>query len=419
VGVDDARGLDSRPFGGSRRLLVPGTSMFKYASGRSTVVFTSSRRVVAVAVALAVAAVVVGSVAGTSSTLPEDDEDSGVMNVTVTGAGAATVEADTQFVWRNARTDVVATVVDYVRESDSRYDSYWVRLTRDGERTFRPSVDDSIATEEVTLRELERRNVTLPVPSGELSTGTHELHVSMYEPSAGADVRVNSTTFTVRVVHRSGDVDGDGLRNAEEVEYGTELLDEDTDEDGLRDGVEVHVFGSDPTVVDTDDDGVDDDNEVQNASAPRLQDTDDDSLADLTEILNETSPSAADSDLDGLPDPIERELGTDPNERDTDGDGLADMVEVGIYESDPTVVDSDGDGLDDAAEVQRFGTDPADRDTDGDGIPDGREVLRGTDPTEPNNVASALEVLFGGLTPAQELGTELARALTPLPEGVP
>jgi len=377
-------------------------------------VFASRRRVVTVAVAVAAAALAAGAVAAGPAVVA-DDEDSGVTNVTVAGEGAATVEDDTQFVWRDAETDVVATVVDYVRQSDSRYDDYWLRLTRDGRDSYRPGVDDSIAVEEVTMRELEQRNVTLTVPAGELSSGTHELHVSMYEPAPGDAVRVNETTVTVQVVHRTGDVDGDGLRNADEVAKGTELLDPDTDGDGLRDGVEVHVFGSDPTVADSDDDGVRDASELQNASAPRLGDGDDDSLTDLAEILNETSPSAADSDLDGLPDPVERELGTDPTERDTDGDGLADAVEVGVYETDPTAVDSDGDGLDDAAEVQRFGTDPANADSDTDGVDDGREVLRGTDPTTPSGDVSVVDVVFGGLTPSEQFGADLLRTLTAQP----
>ncbi|MDH5020104.1 thrombospondin type 3 repeat-containing protein [Halobacterium rubrum] len=377
--------------------------------------FRSRRRVVTVVVALVVAGLAVGAVPAAVG----DDADSGVVDVAVTGEGAATVENDQQFVWRDRQTDVVATVVDYVRQSDSRYDTYWVRLTRDGDREYQPRTDDSIAVEEVTLRELEERNVTLSVPSGELSTGVHELHVSMYEPSTGANVRVNETTVSVRVVKESGDLDRDGLRNVDEVSEGTELLTADTDEDGLEDGVEVHVFGSDPTVVDTDDDGVPDADEVQNATAPDLVDTDDDSLVDLGEILNRTSPSAEDTDLDGLPDPVERELGTDPRERDTDGDGLADAVEVGVYGTDPTATDTDDDGLTDGEEVQRFGTDPTDADTDGDGTPDGREVLAGTDPTEAptddgdgGGDGSESGALFGALTPVQELGAVLARVVT-------
>lgn len=393
--------------------------MFKYATDRIRLVFRSRRRVVAVVAALVVAGLAVGGV----PVAVGDDADSGVVDVAVTGAGAATVEDDQQFVWRDRQTDVVATVVDRVRQSDTRYDTYWVRLTRDADREYQPRTDDSIAVQEVTLRELEKRNVTLSVPSGELSTGVHELHVSMYEQSAGANPRVNESTVAVRVVRESGDLDRDGLRNVDEVAEGTELLDPDTDDDDLEDGVEVHVFGSNATVADTDDDGVRDAYEVQNASAPDLVDTDDDALADLTEILNRTSPSAEDTDLDGLPDPVERQLGTDPRERDSDGDGLADMVEVGVYGTNPTASDSDGDGLADGAEVQRFGTDPAEADTDGDGTPDGREVLAGTDPTDApesdddDDAETDEQSLFGALTPLQELGAVLARVVAGLVGG--
>lgn len=395
------------------------TTMFKYATDRIRVVFRSRRRVVAVAAALVVAGLAVGGVPAAVG----DDVDSGVADVAVTGPGAATVEADQQFVWRDRQTDLVATVVDFVNQSDTRYDTYWVRLTRDGDGEYQQRTDDSIAVEKVTLRELETRNVTLSVPSDELSTGIHELHVSMYETSTGANPRVNETTVTVRTIRESGDLDGDGLRNVDEVAADTRLLTPDTDRDDLVDGVEVHVFGSNPTTVDTDDDGVRDAHEVQNASAPALVDTDEDSLVDLAEILNRTSPSAADTDLDGLPDPVERELGTDPQERDSDGDGLADAVEVGIYETSPVETDSDADGLADGEEIQRFGTDPTEADTDGDGIPDGREVLAGTDPVEApssgNDTGSDSQSLFGALTPLEELGTVLARAVTgPVGDGL-
>ncbi|WP_143052117.1 calcium-binding protein [Halobacterium jilantaiense] len=380
--------------------------------------FRSRRRVVTVVVALVVAGLAVGGVPAAVG----DDADSGVVDVAVTGAGAATVEDDQQFVWQDRQTDVVATVVDFVEQSDSRYDTYWVRLTRDADREYQPRTDDSIAVEKVTLRELEKRNVTLSVPPSELSRGVHELHVSMYEPSTGANARVNETTLSVRVARESGDLDRDGLRNVDEVDEGTELLTADTDEDGLVDGLEVRVFGSDPTAVDTDDDGVRDAHEVQNASAPGLVDTDGDGLVDLEEILDRTSPSAADADLDGLPDPVERELGTDSQERDTDGDGLADPVEVAVYGTNATVVDSDGDGLADGEEVERFGTDPTDADTDGDGTPDGHEVLAGTDPAEAptdneDDTEADSESLFGALTPLQELGAVLARVVTGLVGG--
>lgn len=48
------------------------------------------------------------------------------------------------------------------------------------------------------------------------------------------------------------DWDSDGLINREEYEQGTDLNDPDTDDDGLKDGEEVHTYFTDPLDVDTD-----------------------------------------------------------------------------------------------------------------------------------------------------------------------
>lgn len=313
--------------------------------------------------------------------------DSGVLDVEVTGPGAATVEDGTQFVWGGERTDFVAEVGDYVNESDSYYETYYVRLTRNPDENFSAGHGESLALREVTLAELQTKDVTLSVPPGELRQGPRRLYVAMYEPRPGYEKRVNVTHVDVRVVWKGGDVDGDDLRNLEEVQRGTQLLDPDTDGDDLTDGNEVYVFGSDPTLRDTDGDGVLDPHEVRNGSNPDAADTDEDDLGDDSELGNASSATAPDSDLDGLSDPVERRLGTDPTDRDTDGDGLSDGTEYHETGTDPLAVDTDGDGLDDAAEVRRFGTDPTDADTDGDGVADGREVLRGTDPAGTDRAA--------------------------------
>jgi Tol biopolymer transport system component len=52
--------------------------------------------------------------------------------------------------------------------------------------------------------------------------------------------------------------DGDGLTNLEECIHKTSITNVDTDDDGLSDGLEVHVFGTDPTKKDTDEDGISD-----------------------------------------------------------------------------------------------------------------------------------------------------------------
>ncbi|MFC3476561.1 thrombospondin type 3 repeat-containing protein [Halobacterium litoreum] len=360
-----------------------------------------------VVVAVVVLSVVVAPAAATHS----DEVNSGVLDVDVTGPGNATVENGVQVVWRGERTDFVAHVGDYVSESDSYYETYYVRLTTDPDASYDPHTEESLAVERVELGELETRDVTLSVAPNEIPEGRQTLYVSMYRPGVRSASRVNQTTVDLVSVYKGGDRDGDGLLNAEEVEWGTEfvvdptddrpgertgkdpdnLLDDniDTDDDGLTDGHEVKTFGTNPLVKDTDGDGVTDPEEVRAGTNPAANDTDGDDLDDPTEIQNASSPTAKDTDMDGLSDPVEERVGTDPTDRDTDGDGLADGTEYFELASSPLVADTDGDGLDDAEEVSRFGTNPAKPDTDGDGIPDGREVLLGTDPTEPTDDPTA------------------------------
>jgi hypothetical protein len=54
------------------------------------------------------------------------------------------------------------------------------------------------------------------------------------------------------------DPDGDGLSTAAEHSLGTDPLDDDTDNDWLRDGIEVNLLGTDPLNADSDDDRVND-----------------------------------------------------------------------------------------------------------------------------------------------------------------
>ena len=77
----------------------------------------------------------------------------------------------------------------------------------------------------------------------------------------------------------------------------TNALKSDSDNDGLADGLEVKIYGTDPNVEDTDDDGL----------------------------------------LDGA----EIDAGTDPLNPDTDGDGLEDGEEVNTYNTNPLKKDTD------------------------------------------------------------------------------
>lgn len=65
-------------------------------------------------------------------------------------------------------------------------------------------------------------------------------------------------TTAVTLIHPEGDLSGDGLSNAREVELGTDFTTPDTSGNGLTDWEEVRVYGTDPLKADTTGDGVDD-----------------------------------------------------------------------------------------------------------------------------------------------------------------
>ncbi|MDX1590396.1 MAG: OmpA family protein [Balneolaceae bacterium] len=143
-----------------------------------------------------------------------------------------------------------------------------------------------------------------------------------------------------------------------------ELMQRDSDGDGLNDYDEIYVYETSPLSPDTDDDG----------------------LNDYAEVMTHgTDPLSADSDDDGLSDGDEINVyNTDPLDADTDGDGLNDYDEVMQYETDPLDADSDGDGLTDYEEVMEYNSDPLNPDSDGDGFTDGQEVEMGTDLLDAN-----------------------------------
>ena len=222
----------------------------------------------------------------------------------------------------------------------------------------------------------------------------------------------------------------DGLTNLEEYQRGTDPQDSDTDDDGLKDGVETDTgtydsptdTGTNPLVDDTDGDGYLDGAEVVAGSDPTdpnsLIDTDGDGMDDNWETDNDLNPAVDDSALDedanggadGLTNLEEYTLGTDPQDSDTDDDGLKDGVEtnLGYYTNpsdtgtDPLDADTDNDGLLDGVETNtgtyvdptNTGTDPHLADTDDDSYPDGVEVAAGSDPTDPNSVPPSFEGTF-------------------------
>ncbi|MBT7852161.1 MAG: hypothetical protein HN675_02475, partial [Opitutae bacterium] len=218
----------------------------------------------------------------------------------------------------------------------------------------------------------------------------------------------------------SGDLDGDGLRNAAETNiHGTNPLKADTDSDGINDKQEL-ALKTNPTDADTDADGFTDGEEVASGTDPlgnkevpvgasesvpglvadSTNDSDGDGLTDAEEEhYHGTNISKADSDGDGLMDGHELAIGTNANNPDCDGDGYIDGVEFAAI-TDPlnreeipvgssetilalvadTTDDSDSDGLTDAEEIHIHGTNPAIADTDNDGVLDNIELAQGLNP---------------------------------------
>jgi len=113
------------------------------------------------------------------------------------------------------------------------------------------------------------------------------------------------------------DTDGDGLPDANEARFGSDLKKADTDSDGLSDTDEVRTL-TDPRKRDSDGDGIGD----------AADDTDEDKLSNLKEVRGVTNPSDEDTDNDGLNDGEEPKHKTDPTDSDTDNDGVSDGDEV-------------------------------------------------------------------------------------------
>ena len=173
-----------------------------------------------------------------------------------------------------------------------------------------------------------------------------------------------SLNFDVVVLDPLLDSDLDTLSDLdEECFHGTNPNVQDTDDDGLRDDVEVRDLPTDPLVDDTDGDGIADGEEVGDPSNPT--NTDDDALIDALD---------PDDDGDGIPTVDETGQGdTDDDELpnyldpDDDGDGIPTEDESGDTDNDDIDnyldADDDGDGLNTEFETE-FG------DTDGDDLPD-------------------------------------------------
>ena len=127
--------------------------------------------------------------------------------------------------------------------------------------------------------------------------------------------------------------------------------------------VSIHGFQIINTGTDTDGDGMKDAVELENRFNPTVADAN------------------ADADGDGLGNSAELALKTNPHNPDTDGDGLRDGQEAAAN-ADPLLADTDGDGLTDGDEISAtpFPSLANDADSDDDGFSDSVERRGGSDP---------------------------------------
>lgn len=210
---------------------------------------------------------------------------------------------------------------------------------------------------------------------------------------------------TYRNCAKTADADTDGIIDGLESAFGCSPRDRDSDDDGLSDGYELFMLGTNPGMVDSDLDGAQDGTECGVISDMIesgywnpdvnmfIYGTDAKVFVPDADPGKTTNPVVADTDGDGLWDGWEdkdHDKEIDANERGEDiptvskkahilddeprlwADGS--VTNTGTYsvdkfESDPTNPDSDGDGLLD-------GADPAKRDCDADddGLWDGPNV---------------------------------------------
>ena len=199
---------------------------------------------------------------------------------------------------------------------------------------------------------------------------------------ANGPVPIYSNPF---LLDTTEDSDGDGLSDgAERNVHGTRFDRADTDGDGTDDGEEI-ARGSDPLVSDGPNTNLVVVKVYSNGFLlDTTLDTDGDGLTDGAErIVYGTDPNNTDTDRDGKSDGAEIAAGADPLTSDLEPEVT--VVSVSVYSGGfllDTTLDTDGDGLTDGEERFVHGTNPNNADSDDDGVDDGREIAQGSDPLD-------------------------------------
>lgn len=138
--------------------------------------------------------------------------------------------------------------------------------------------------------------------------------VSVQSPPVNTPVCI----YGIQVIDTITDSDGDGMKDATEIEYGFNPLvpdaTADADGDGMSNSAEL-AAGCNPHDPDTDKDGIPDGAEAAYGTSPLNPDSDGDTLTDGAEVHGSpfaSLPNDADSDNDGYPDALEKAYGSNP-----------------------------------------------------------------------------------------------------------
>lgn len=142
----------------------------------------------------------------------------------------------------------------------------------------------------------------------EVTHSLDPLDVADAASDADGDGLSNLWEFKLRLNPELADSDGNGVSDAQE----------DRDQDGLTNILEINIYGTDPTQPDTDGDGLNDGWEILYGYSALINNETD---------ADPTNDPDADPDNDGLINSAEEQIGTNPNNWDTDGDGFSDLAE--------------------------------------------------------------------------------------------
>ena len=192
----------------------------------------------------------------------------------------------------------------------------------------------------------------------------------------------SGTSYTLADLNsQSADPDADGAYNEEELAYGSDPFDYDTDDDGLNDGDEIHLaneqggFGFSLTNWDSDGDFISDYDEYYGCDWVFYLDG---------QLPNFTNASYWDYDGDGIANPSDP-YPQDPNNNDGDGDGIDDAVDPDTGSAENyswnnynswwgnALGDDDGDGTLNYWDGYPGDASDGSSDTDGDGIENGSD----------------------------------------------